>query len=376
MITFESLGVKKVINAAGNNSRLGSSAISPEVFEAMREASKIYVNLNELQSRCGEYIAKITGGEAGLITCGAAGGLLLAAAASVTGTNMALILEMPKAAMGKEIIIQKGHRTPYDQAITTSGVSLREIGIPFQTYTEQIENAINENTVAILYTFGETVNRSGEVSLQDVIKISKKYKIPTIVDGSLINYPFTRIKECLMMGVDLLVTSGGKHIFGPSCTGFICGKKDMVEACRLQAFPNYGIGRVMKIGKEEIMGFMNALEIYLKRDSEKEHQEWGKRTHFLVSKLNELPYLKATQIEFDEVDRPIPRVRLLIDEKSMKRNAYEIVAHLKNNNPPIWVQEFSLHEGIILLNPVCLVDKEEDTIVQGFQNIWRLWNLL
>ncbi len=376
MATFESLGVKKVVNAAGNNSRLGSSTLNPEVFNAMNEASKIYVSMDELQSRCGEYIAEITGAEAGLITSGAAGGLLLAAAACVTGTNKALILEMPKPAVGREIIIQKGHRTPYDQAIVMSGVSLTEVGIPYQTYVEQIENAINEKTVAILYTFGETVNRSGEVSLKDVVKISKKFKIPIIVDGSLINYPFHRIRDCIMMGVDLLVTSGGKHIFGPSSTGFICGKKEMIEACRLQTFPNYGIGRVMKIGKEEIIGLMTALEIYLKRDSQKEHKGWEDKIDYLVSKLNELPYLKATKTEYDEVDRPVPRVRLLVDEKRIKYNVYKIVAQLKENNPPIWVQEFSLHEGIILLNPVCLLDDEEKVIVKGFQNLWNSWGLV
>jgi uncharacterized pyridoxal phosphate-dependent enzyme len=375
MATFKSLGVKKVINAAGNNSRLGSSTIGPEVFQAMNEASKIYVNMNELQSRCGEYIAKITGAEAGLITSGAAGGLLLSAAACVTGSNIGSILEMPKAAIGKEIIIQKGHRTPYDQAISAAGVNLIEIGIPHQTYIEQIEHAINKNTVAILYTFGETVNRSGEVLLKDVVKISKKYNIPTIVDGSLINYPFTRINDCITMGVDLLVTSGGKHIFGPSCTGFICGKKRLVEACRLQAFPNYGIGRTMKIGKEEIIGFMTALEIYLKKDFQKEHTEWEDKINYLVSELNKIPYLKITKDEYDEVNRPVPRAQILIDEKETKHDVYEIVSYFKENNPPIWFQEFSLHESIILLNPVCLADGEEEIIVKEFQNLWNLWNL-
>ncbi|HBY56405.1 MAG TPA: hypothetical protein DEG96_00840 [Candidatus Atribacteria bacterium] len=375
MVTFESLGVKKVINAAGNNSRLGSSTLSPEVLNAMNEASKIYVNMNELQLRCGEYISKITGADGGLVTSGAAGSLLLAASACITGTNVALILEMPKPAIGKEIIVQKGHRTPYDQAITISGARLVEVGIPHQTYVEQIENAINENTVAFLYTFGETVNRSGEVSLNDVMQISKKYKIPTIVDGSLINYPFTRIKDCIKMGVDLLVTSGGKHIFGPSCTGFICGKKELVEASRLQAFPNYGIGRVMKIGKEEIIGFMTALEIYLKRDSQKEHAEWEDKINYLVSELNKFPYLKTIKAEYDEVNRPVPRTQILIDEKRIKHDVYEIVSYFKENNPPIWFQEFSLHKSIILLNPVCLADGEEEIIVKEFQNLWNLWNL-
>jgi uncharacterized pyridoxal phosphate-dependent enzyme len=375
MVTFESLGVKKVINAAGNSSRLGSSILSKEVLGAMSEASKFYVDIQELQARCGDYIAKITGAEAGLVTSGAAGGLLLSAAACVTNKNIAMILEMPKIAIGKEIIIQKGHRTPYDQAISAAGVNLVEVGIPYQTYPEQIEHAINKNTVAILYAFGETVNKKGEVSLQDVIKVSKKYKIPIIVDGSLINYPLTRINDCIKMGVDLLITSGGKHIFGPSCTGFICGKKELVEACRLQAFPNYGIGRTMKIGKEEMIGLMTALEIYSNKDFQKEHREWDNKVKYLVSELKKIPYIKATKTEFDEVKRPVPRAQLLIDEKKIKHNVYDIVSLLKKSNPPIWVQEFGLNEGIILLNPVCLTNMEEEIIVRGFQNIWSSWGL-
>ena len=376
MATFESLGIKKVINASGNNSRLGSSILSQEVLYAMNEASKVYVNMYELHIRSGEFIAQITGAEAGLVTSGGAGGLLLSAAACVTGTNIALMLELPQTSKGKEIIIQKGHRTGYDQAIRTSGVSLIEVGIPYLTYPEQIENSINENTVAILFTFGETVNRNGEVPLKDVIKIAKKHKIPTIVDGSLINYPFTRIKDCIAMGVDLLTTSGGKHIFGPPGTGFLCGKKDLVEACRLQAGPGYGIGRPLKVGKEEIIGLITALEIYLKKDHNAEHKKWEKKIHYLVSKLNELNNIEAIQTEFDEVDRPVPRARLLFDEKNIMHNAYEISKSLQCGEHPVWVQEFSLREGAILLNPVCLIDGDEELIIKRFQDLWRSWNLL
>ena len=376
LATFESLGIKKVVNAAGNNSGLGSSILNQEVLHAMNEASKIYVNMDELHIRCGEFIAQITGAEAGLITSGAAGGLLLSAAACITGTNIALMSELPKSAKGKEIIIQKGHRTGYDQAISTIGVNLIEVGIPYQTYPEHIENAINENTVAILFTFGETVNRNGEIPLKDVVKIAKKHKIPIIVDGSVINYPFQRLKDYVVMGVDLLVTSGGKHIFGPPGTGFLCGKKDLVEACRLQAGPGYGIGRPLKIGKEEIIGLITALEIYLKRDRDAEHQEWDRKINFLVSRLNKLNNIEATKTEFDGVGRPVPRARLLFDEKKIQRNAYEIAKCLQNNKPPIWVQEFSLREGVILLNPVCLADGEEELIVKGFQDLWQSWNLL
>jgi L-seryl-tRNA(Ser) seleniumtransferase len=374
--TFESLGIKKVINASGNNSQLGSSIISPEVLYAMNKASKVYVDMDELHMRSGEFIAQITGAEAGLVTTGASGGLLLAAAACVTGINRDLMLELPQAAKGKEIIVQKRHRTGYDQAIRTSGVSLIEVGLFDQTYPEQIENSINGNTVAILFTFGEKIDRNGEVPLKDVIKIAKKHKIPIIVDGSVINFPFIRLKDCITMGVDLLVTSGGKHIFGPPGTGFLCGRKDLVEACRLQAGPGYGIGRPLKIGKEEIIGLITALEIYIKKDYKVEVYKWNEKIHYLVSKLNELPNIEVTQTEFDEVDRPVPRARLFFNERKIGHNAYEIAKCLRSGEHQIWVQEFELSKGVILLNPVCLANREEELIIQEFQNLWRLWSLL
>ncbi|MCK5767898.1 MAG: hypothetical protein KAH35_05955, partial [Candidatus Atribacteria bacterium] len=121
---------------------------------------------------------------------------------------------------------------------------------------------------------------------------------------------------------------------------------------------------------------ITALEIYLKRDRDAEHQEWDKKIHYLVSKLNKLNNIEATKTEFDEVDRSVPRARLLFNERKIQRNAYEIAKGLQCSEPSIWVQEFSLREGVILLNPVCLANGEEELIVKGFQDLWQSWNLL
>ena len=376
MATYESLGIQKVINASGNNSRIGSSTLSQEVLSAMNKAAKVYVDMDALQRACGKYIAKITGAEDGLVTTGAAGGLVLSAAACITGTNRALMAELPRIAKNKEIIIQKGHRTGYDLAIRTFGAKLIEVGLPYQTLQEEVENAISENTVGILYTFGERVNRNGEVSLKTIIDIAKKYKIPVILDGSLINYPFSRLKEYISMGVDLLVTSGGKHIFGPPGTGFLCGKKKLVEACRLQAGPSYGIGRPLKIGKEEIMGLITALEIYLNKDHNKENKKWSERINFITKGLNKLKGLNVVQTKFDEVDRPVPRARIFVDEIITGHNAFEVIDILKHGTPPIWFQEFILREGIIWLNPICLAEGEAEVIIDSFKKLWQRWKLL
>jgi uncharacterized pyridoxal phosphate-dependent enzyme len=376
MTSFNDLGIKRIINASGNNSRLGSSVLGRDVLDAMCEASKWYVNMGELQLRCGEFIAKVTGAEAGLITSGAAGGLLLATAACITGKNRALMLELPQAGAGREVIIQKGHRTGYDQAVRNAGPTLIEVGLPYQTFPEQIEYSINEKTVAILFVYGEQVNRKGEVPLETVIEIARRHGIPIIVDGSLINYPFERIKECLKLGVDIIVTSGGKHIFGPAGTGFLCGRKDLVEACRMQCGPEYGIGRPMKVGKEEMIGLITAIENYIQKDHESEQKRWEEIVHYLAKQLIELPNIEVTITDSDEVDRPVPRAFVRVDEKRVGRDAQEIVNLLRAGDPPMWVQEFNLLEGILILNPVGLLEGDEELILKAFRNLWFSLGLL
>lgn len=371
MATYESLGVNRVVNAAGNSSALGSACMSPEVLQAMCEAAKWYVDMDELHQRCGEYIARITGAEAGLVTSGAAGGLLLATAACITGGDRGMMLDLPEAAQGAEVIIQKGHRIGFDQAVRTAGASLVEVGLPYHVHPEQIERAINERTVAILFVFGEVVSRRGEVSLETVVEIGKRHEVPVIVDASVVNYPIERLREYVALGVDLVVTSGGKHIFGPPGTGFLCGRRDLVEACRLQAGPAYGIGRPMKLGKEEMVGLITALETYVSRDAEAEHREWESKARFLVERLGELPYVEVTPTFSDEVERPVPRVRLWVDEAALGVTAFEVAARLRQGEPPVWVHEFDLHEGVLILNPVCLLEGDEQLIVQAWQNIWR-----
>ena len=376
MASYESLGVQRIVNASANNSKAGSSCLSSEVIVAMGEASRWYIDMDELHAKCGEFIAKITGAEAGLVTSGACGGLLIAAAACITRLDIGKMMDLPESSGASEIIVQKGHRSGYDMAVKLSGAKLVEVGLPFRTYPQQIENAINRNTVGILYTIGEFISSKGEVPLQEVIRIGKEHQIPVILDGALIIYPFNRLREYIAMGVDLLVTSGGKHVFGPPGTGFLCGKKDLVEACRLQAGPAFGIGRPLKIGKEQMIGLITALELYLKKDEAKEICEWREKARIIHQALNHFPHLTAEITEMDEVGRPVPRVRVKIDEMSLGLNAFNLSQRLRKEPPYIWVQEFILDEGVIWINPVCLQEGDEERIISGFKTIWEKLGLL
>ena len=174
------------------------------------------------------------------------------------------------------------------------------------------------------------------------------------------------------MGADLVTFSGAKHIYGPPGTGLLCGRKDLVEACRLQAGPEYGIGRPMKVGKEEIVGLITALEMYVEKDHEAERREWESKVRFLLEALAELPHVEVTRIFPDEVGRPVPRARVWVDEQSIGVTAYEIAECLYQGDLPVRITPFYLHEAALVLNPLCLQDGEKELVVSAFQRVWGL----
>ncbi len=372
MATYETLGVKRVINASANNSRLGGSCMDDAVLNSMVEAAKSYIDMTELHKSAGNAIAKLINAESALVTSGAAAGLLLAVSACITHSNTAKMLDLPAAANGSEIIIQKGQRTGYDQGIRLTGVKVIEVGLPSSTRIEEIEYSINENTVALLYAFSELSNDLGMVSLEKFIQIGKDHKIPVIIDAAVANYPPEKLRAYSLMGANLVSVSGAKHIYGPPGTGFIFGDKDLIESCRLQAGPEYGIGRPMKVGKEEIIGLVTALEIYMNRNHEAEQKIWESKVSFIQDSLKNLPHTVLKRIFPDEVGRPVPRIQIKIDEKKMGLSAFEIAKHLLQNNPPIYVTSFYLNKGIIVINPIGLQIGDEDLIIDAFKAIWNM----
>ena len=217
--------------------------MSPDVLAAMCDAARQFVDMAELQKKAGDSIARLLGAEAALVTSGAAAGLIIAVAACITGTDRAMMLEMPDAAKEAEVIVQKGQRTGYDQAVRMTGARMIEVGLPSSARADQIEYAINANTVALFYAFSEQVTDLEMVPLDEFIGIGKAHAVPVIVDAAVASYPPERLRQFSRMGADLVVVSGAKHIYGPPGTGFVYGRQDLVEAGALQAGPEHGIGR-------------------------------------------------------------------------------------------------------------------------------------
>ena len=230
MDRYDTLGVKKLINAEGTLTRLGGSVMDPVVMDAMIEASKYFVDLNELLQKSGEYVANLIGVEASYITSGAAAGLTLSTAACITGTDPARIRQLPNLqGLKNEVLIQKSHRNGYDHAVRQAGVTMVEFGLIKETYPWELKAKISDRTAAIVHFLEFENDRN--LPLSEVISIAKEMKVPLIVDAAAEIPPVENLSRFFHIGADLTVFSGGKDICGPQSSGLIVGHRDLIDAC-------------------------------------------------------------------------------------------------------------------------------------------------
>lgn len=378
---YEKLGVKRIINARGSMTSLGGSVIPQEILEVMNSAAESFVDMNELAKKAGEVVAEVTGAEAGLVTCGAAAGLVLASAACMTGKNFAKIDRLPNTdGMKNEIIIQRMHRNPYDRHLRIAGTKLVEVGDRSQTWSWEIEAAISEKTAAIAYFPFDP--QPGVLPLQETVKIAHKFDIPVIVDAAGGIPPFTNLRKYIKMRADLVVFSGGKAISGPNDTGILCGKKELIEAAALNGFPpnfpyfsgKFGIGRAMKVSKEQMVGLIASLKSYMKKDHKAEMKKWARISKYMAKELNVLSNIEARVTILETGPRPvcIPKVEIIANEKALGVKVSEIVESLEEGNPAIAVissKETPVSKNKIYLNPQCLFKGEGEIVVERLQEI-------
>lgn len=371
MDIYDKLGLKKLINAEGTVTRLGGSLMDQSVLDAMVAASKHFVNLDALLEKSGEYVANLLGVEAAYITSGAAAGLTLSTAACITGADPVRIQQLPNLHKFKnEVLIQKTHRNAYDQAVLQVGVTLVEFGLIKETHSWELRAAINERTVAVVY-FPEAENYRN-LPLADVISIVKEAEIPVIVDAAAEIPPVENLHVYFDMGADLTVFSGGKDICGPQCTGLIVGRHDLIRACALNASPNYGIGRPMKVGKEEIAGFVTALELYLKQDFAAEERQWEDMVAYVVGVLADVSGLDARRVSPGEPGiQPnwIPRVYIDWDETAIPLSRSEVKGRLLRGEPGIALGTSAT--GLVV-NPQTLESGQEQIVAQRLHEVFTL----
>jgi uncharacterized pyridoxal phosphate-dependent enzyme len=328
---FKELNVRPFINAAGTFTTLTASLMRPEVIEAMNYASATFVPLNDLQEAAGKRVAELIGCEAAMITSGAAAALTVGAAACVAGKNPDWIKRIPDLAgtgMKSEVIVQKSHRYGYDHAVRNCGVKMVEVET-----SDELERAVNEKTAMMLF-FNDADPR-GKVKIEEFVALGKKHNIPTFNDAAADVPPTENLSKYTKMGFDLVTFSGGKGLRGPQSAGLLLGRKDLIEAARLNCSPNSdSIGRGMKVNKEEILGMMVAVEMYLKRDAAAEWKEWERRAKLIADGVAKVAAVKA-EIHVPPIANHVPTLRLTWEKATLPLTADDARKRLREGKPSI-----------------------------------------
>jgi L-seryl-tRNA(Ser) seleniumtransferase len=326
---YQKLGVTPFINAAGTYTVLSASTMPDEVQAAIAMASLHPVNLLELHDAAGAYLAKRLKCGGALVTSGAAGALTVGVAACVTLGNKDAILNIPTDMTGlkNEIIVQTAHRYDYDHALRNCGTRFVEVET-----MDDYEKAFNDKTVM---THFFNAAEGGKISREDWIRVAHKHSVPCFNDAAADVPPISNLWNYTQMGFDLVTFSGGKGLRGPQCTGLLLGRKDLIDAAKLNNAPfSNTVGRGMKVAKEEIVGLVAAIDWFLAQDDAALEAEFQKRADLIAAKLKTIPTVK-TQIFIPEVANHVPHLLITYDPSRIKISATEVMQKLRAGAPRI-----------------------------------------
>jgi uncharacterized pyridoxal phosphate-dependent enzyme len=344
---FRELGIRPFINAAGTYTAMTASLMPREVMDAINYASEHYVMLDELHDRVGARIASLVQADAAMVTSGAASALTLGTAAVLTGADRQKIADLPNAAgMKTEVIVQKSHRFGYDHAVRNCGVQLVEVET-----REDLERAVNEKTAMML--FYNANNNVGQIKDEEFVQLGKKHAIPTLNDAAADVPPVENLWKYTKMGFDLVAFSGGKGIRGPQSAGLLLGRPELIAAARLNGPPNSNaIGRGMKVNKEEMLGMLAAVELYVKKDHQRERAEFDKRAEAIRKSAAAVPGVTA-DVFVPEIANHVPHVRVAWDPASTGMTAADVVQALRAGEPSIGVrsEDNALVIGVWMMRP-------------------------
>jgi L-seryl-tRNA(Ser) seleniumtransferase len=284
------LGVRPIVPCRGHTTAFGGSLMPAEVLRAIAEANDCFVDMYELHQAAGRRVAEVMRAEAGLVTAGSFSAMLLGCAACLTGKDPAKIDALPHPSWPRrEVIIQKAHRVVYDRAYRAAGATIVEVETK-----EDFANAISERTVMLAALASTEQNpKNGVLTIREYIDLGKRAGIPVLVDAASELPPFSKLTQYTSMGADLTVISGGKGILGPQSTGLLAGRADLIEAAMMHNSPNPNIGRGMKVGKEEIIGLLVALDRYVNLDHDQVMETWNRKARYLADQLEGIRGFRA-----------------------------------------------------------------------------------
>lgn len=394
MSIYDRFGVRTIINAKGPSTRLSGGFLDPEVSAAMTEAGTFCVDMAELQAGASKVIAEVTGAEAGIVTAGAAAGLLLGTAACIAGLDPDKMGRLPDTrGMKSEVIMARSQRNFYDHAVRTAGAQLVEVGLPDRyagagvrdAEAWEIEGAITERTAAVCYV----ANGGAQPPLSEVVRVAHASGVPVLVDAAGQLPPASNLKRFVEEGADLVAFSGGKAIGGPQGSGILTGKRDLIMSAllqnldldiyweqwtppkllidkhRLKGAPQHGIGRTCKVGKETIIGLLVALQRFAAESD-------GDRSRHLQNLIHRL------RVALGEVDHAriqitggcVPKLELHV-LKEAPRSALDLCIELERGSPSIHADASQVRSGIVTFSAWCLRDEHPEMIAAKLRPLLR-----
>lgn len=361
MSFYEEVGVRPFINAGGwMYTRYGGTIMPDVVLAAMTEASRRFVNLFELQDKIGYAIAALTYNEAAFVSCGAASGILLCAAAAIAGTDAEKAARLPDSGGLRNQFVMRRYEsgTEADPVVRAAGGRLVLVGpADRRAAPDEIFAAVNEQTAAIVLVEFDSVAHADAAT---VITGARERGIPVIIDGAYALPPRKNLWHYTRdLGADAFVTSGGKAIHGPQSTGLVLGKSWIVEACKFHASPNLRIGRGMKVGKEEFAGIYTALKHYLDADEEAVVSREQKILASIADRLKDLPGAQTSLAEG-------PKLQIELDHAVISLKTEQIAATLLDTDPSILL---SGRGGKITIRANLLQDGEEQIVAERLRQI-------
>ncbi len=370
------IGAKRIINAYGTNTRLGGGLLSVEVTDAMAAAARGCVEMPDIQAAASRAIADATGAEAGIVTAGAAAALMLGAAACMARLDPAAMNRLPDSAgLPNEFVVSRSQRNMYDRALRIAGGVIIEVGMPDRLSGPgvrdasggELAEAITPRTAAVFHLAGE----NAEPPLVDVVRVAHARGVPVLVDAAAQVPPAGNLRRFIAEGADLVCFSGGKAIGGPQTSGILAGRRDLVSSAlvqmldldlpemqfvappefaplnQLRYLPHHGIGRVAKVGKEEIVGLVTALRRFVAEDPDARTARWMVRLSALHAAVPQATLLP------DGAKPGLPLLELPFADRTAAEAAD---AALRRRDVPVHLDASRIRRGVLAVNPIALDD--------------------
>lgn len=394
MTVYGDLGVRTLINAKGTATRLSGGIMRPEVSAAMVEASQACVDIAELQAAASRVIAAATGAEAGYVASGASACLLIGAAACVTGLDPGRMARLPDTAgMKTECVMVRSQRNFYDHAIRAAGLKIVEVGLPDRyagagvrdAEAWEIDDAINERTACVFYV----ADAPSRPLLPEVTAIAHARGVPVLVDAAAQLPPQDNLRRFIAEGADLVAYSGGKALGGPQASGILAGRRELVMAAalqhldldvfwdmwspppalidkhRLKGAPPHGIGRSCKAGKEEIVGLLAALQLFIAEGDAARHARWLKDCETVAAALDGF----LVTITGSNDTGVVPTVEITLDADRMSPTA--LCLRLQAGEPAVALDPAQRDKGMVTVNPMCLRPGEAEVVGRQIARVLR-----